>query len=54
MKITHQQSRLLGALCILAGAIVGVLTEGKAEHVATGIMILGLTVMVPWVREKRE
>jgi hypothetical protein len=54
MKISNKQLRLLGALIVLAGAIVSALSDGVGKYIAIGIMVLGIIVMMPWVNEKKE
>ena len=54
MKITNKHLRLLGGLIVLAGAIVNILTEKIGDYIGIGIMVLGIIVMMPWVKEKKE
>jgi hypothetical protein len=54
MRMTPKQLRLLSGLLVLAGAIVDVLTEGKGRYVGIGIMVVGIILLMPWIKEKKE
>jgi len=65
MKITNKTLQILGGVCILAGTIVGLIfrkynvnhpedpiSYGKWMSIA--IMIIGLILLMPWVKEKEQ
>jgi len=65
MKITEKQLRILSGLCLLAGAIVVILTKSyNANHIddpnnfgkwtGIAIMIIGLILLAPWVKNKEQ
>jgi len=53
MKITNKHLRLLGGFLVLVGAVVNVLTEKAGDYIGIGIMVAGIIVMMPWVKEKK-
>ena len=54
MKLTPKHLRILSGLLLLAGALLNVLTEGKGKYVGIGIMVVGIILMMPWIKEKKE
>jgi hypothetical protein len=65
MKITNKQLRILSGILLLAGAILGVLTSNfnkshphdpnvYGKWISIGIMIIGLVLLAPWVKENEK
>jgi hypothetical protein len=65
MKITQKHLRLLSGFLLLIGAIVGILTGNfNTKHpedpnvygkwISIGIMIIGLVLLAPWIKEKEK
>ncbi len=54
MKITEKRLRFISGLTLLTGAIVSALSDSIGEYVGIGIMIVGLILLIPWVKDKKE
>jgi len=54
MKITQKQLRLISGITVLIGALISVFFESSVKYVGIGIIIVGMILLAPWVKDEKE
>jgi uncharacterized protein YjeT (DUF2065 family) len=54
MKITDRQLRLISGLTMLTGAIVSIIFKSAGKYIGIGIIIVGMILLAPWVKDEKK
>ena len=54
MKITEKQLRLLSGVTMLSGAIISVIFDSIGNYIGIGIIIVGMVLLAPWVKDEKK
>ena len=54
MKITQKQLWLISGITVLIGALISVFFESAVKYVGIGIIIVGMILLAPWVRDEKD
>lgn len=54
MKITEKRLRLISGITMLAGAIISIFFNSVGNYIGIAIIILGMILLAPWVKDEKK
>jgi uncharacterized protein YjeT (DUF2065 family) len=54
MKITQKKLRLISAILMITGVIISLIFESVGDYIGIGLIIVGIILLAPWVKEEEK